>query len=171
LAEAPSALTDRGLDCLGVLAEDAMLAGPRVSEMARALDATYLYEDGDSDEVAEHLMIGPISSDPGQPYFGRHERKAVITRFDKTDVQLAALESPGLTCLILSGGQQPSPYILDRVQSEESPILLTRHGTVAAMRTLEDLYGATRLGGREKLERLRTLSKGLSGDKLSALLD
>ena len=169
LAEAPSLLASRSLGCLGALAEDALLAGPRVSEVARALEATFLSEDGDLDEVAEHLMIGPISSDAGEPYFGRHQWKAAITRFDKTDVQLAALASPPLACLVLTGGQQPSPYLLDRVQSEEVPVLLTRHETVEAMRVLEGLYGATRLGGPRKLERLRELSREMDWGKLSAL--
>ena len=170
LPEAPAVLAGFDLDCLGVLPEDGLLAAPRVGELARALQATYLYEDGDPDAVAEHLMIGSVGADPGQPYFGRHERKAAITRFDKTDVQLAALASPPLACLILTGGQEPSPYLLDRVQSEEVPILLTRHETVAAMQVLGEIYGATRLGGPEKLERLRQLSKGLDSEKLSALL-
>jgi hypothetical protein len=149
-------LIEQGLPCLGVLPEDRALASPRLEEVARVLEAEYLVAANDPDEVIDHFMIGSIASDPGQRYFARIERKAVVTRFDKTDLQLAALNTP-LACLILTGGQQPSPYVLDRVRTEKAAVLLTSRDTVGAMRTLEELFGTTRFGGSCKIERIGEL--------------
>lgn len=149
-------LIEQGLPCLGVLPEDRTLASPRLDEIARALDGEYLVEPEDPDEVIDHFMIGSIASDPGQSYFARREHKAVITRFDKTELQLAALNTP-LACLILTRGQHPSPYLLDRVRTEEAAVLLTAQDTVGSMHTLEELFGATRFWGRRKVERIGEL--------------
>ena len=154
--DAARLLIEQGLPCLGVLPEDRTLASPRLDEIARALDAEYLVEAEDPDEVIDQFMIGSIASDPGEPYFARIGRKAVIARFDKTDLHLAALNTP-LACLILTGGQQPSPYVLDRVRTEAAAVLITSRDTVRSMRTLEELFGATRFGGSRKIERVGEL--------------
>jgi BioD-like phosphotransacetylase family protein len=151
-----AALEAKGLPALLVLPEDRILAGPRLGELARALEASFLCDGADENEVIERVMIGSISHDPGGPYFSMHERKAVLTRFEKTDVQLAALNTP-LVCLLLTGGRQPSPYLFDRAQSVGVPVLLTARNTVAAMEVLGEVYAEARFGGERKLERLREL--------------
>jgi hypothetical protein len=149
-------LIEKGLPCLGVLPEDRTLASPRLAEVARALDAEYLVEPEDPDQIIEHFMIGSIAHDPGQAYFARREDKAVLTRFEKTDLQLAALNTP-LACLILTGGQQPSPYLFDRARTEEAAVLLTARDTVGAMHAVGELFGTTPFGGPRKVQRMGEL--------------
>lgn len=151
---ARTAIQTRGIDCLGVLPEDRLLAGPTVREMEEALHASPLVEKGEQDEAVEFVMLGPISADPGQPYFLQHGSKAVLNRFDKMDLHLAALATEP-DCLILTGGQQPTPYLLDRVAGSdlEITVLLAPDNTVRTMETLDELYGRTRFSGRRKLAR------------------
>ena len=156
LSKVRAALEVKGPRPLLVLPEDRTLAAPRLGELARALEASFLCDGADEDEVIERIMIGSVASDPGAPYFSMHERKAVLTRFDKTDVQLAALCTP-LVCLLLTGGQRPSPYLFDRAQSLGVPVLLTARSTVDAMEALGEAYAGARFGGARKLERLRVL--------------
>ena len=156
LSKLRAALDSQGLRPLLVLPEDRTLAAPRLGDLARTLEASFLCDGADEDEVIERVMIGSVASDPGAPYFSMHERKAVLTRFDKTDLQLAALSTP-LVCLLLTGGQQPSPYLFDRAQSLGVPVLLTARGTVDAMEALGEAYAGARFGGARKLERLREL--------------
>jgi len=156
LSKVRAALEAKGLRPLLVLPEDRTLAAPRLGELARALEASFLCDGADEDEVIERIMIGSVASDPGAPYFSMHERKAVLTRFDKTDLQLAALSTP-LVCLLLTGGQRPGPYLFDRAQSLGVPVLLTARNTVGAMEALGGAYGEARFGGARKLERLRVL--------------
>ena len=170
LPKAKSFLEGKGLVPLLLLPEDRTLAAPRLSELASALEATFLCDGSDQDEVAERVMIGSVSHDPGAPYFSMHERKAVVTRFEKTDVQLAALGTP-LACLLLTRGQQPSPYLFDRAQGLGVPVLLTARTTPEAMDALGEAYAGARFGGSRKLERLRELlAERLDAAALDTLL-
>ena len=154
LAALPALLTERGLACLAAIPEDRLLAGPTVREITEALHASPLVQDGEEDEGLEFVMLGPISADPGQPYFLQHGSKAVVNRFDKMDLHLAALATEP-ECLILTGGQRPSPYLLDRLAGSdlEITVLLAPDGTVRTIEVLDELYGRTRLSGRRKLAR------------------
>jgi BioD-like phosphotransacetylase family protein len=160
LAAVPAALEQRGLACLGALPEDRLLAGPAVRELAEALRASRLFEGGDEDEAVEHVMIGPISADPGQPYFLQHSSKAIVQRFDKMDLHLAALAAEP-DCMILTGGQSPSPYFLDRLQGSDAPVtvLLAPDDTPRTIELLDGLYGRTRFSGRRKVERAIALCR------------
>jgi BioD-like phosphotransacetylase family protein len=156
LSKMQATAASQGARPLLVLPEDRTLAAPRLGELARALEASFLCNEADQDEVVERVIIGSVGHDPGVPYFSMHERKAALTRFDKTDVQLAALCTP-LLCLLLTGGQRPSPYLFDRARSLGVPVLLTARGTVEAMAALGEAYAGVRFGGARKLERLREL--------------
>ena len=170
LSKVRAAVVTQGLPPLLVLPEDRTLAAPRLGELTRVLEASFLCDGANEDEVIERIMIGSVGHDPGTPYFSMHERKAVLTRFDKTDVQLAALGTP-LVCLLLTGGQRPSPYLFDRAQSLGVPVLLTARNTVDAMEALGEAYAGARFGGARKLERLRDLlTQHLDTAALEALL-
>src|SRR5262249_54742819 len=99
-------LDEAALPLVATIAEDKVLYAPTIGEIVRTLDAELLLGDEAEDQVIEHLMIGPVSSDPGQPYYAREGNKAIITRSDKTDLQLAALQTD-TDCLILTGGFNP----------------------------------------------------------------
>jgi BioD-like phosphotransacetylase family protein len=154
LNAAEAELRERGLACLAALPEDRLLAGPNVREMAETLRASRLVEEGEEEEGLEYVMLGPISADPGQPYFLQHGRKATINRFDKMDLHLAALATEP-DCLILTGGQAPSPYLLDRLAGSglDITVLLSPEGTVRTVELLDELYGRTRFTGQRKLDR------------------
>ena len=156
ISKVRASLEAQGLHPVLVLPEDRTLAAPRLGEVAKALEASFICDGADEDEVVERVMIGAVGHDPGPPYFSRHERKAVLTRFEKTDVQLAALGTP-LVCLMLTGGQRPSPYLFDRAQGIGVPVLLTARSTPGAMEALGDLFAEVRFGGQRKIERLREL--------------
>ena len=155
---ARKALEDLGLRCLAVLPEDRLLAGPTPREMAETLHASRLVDTGEEDEAVEFVMLGPVSADPGQPYFLQHSSKAVVNRFDKMDLHLAALATEP-DCLILTGGQQPSPYLLDRLGGGDTnvTVLLSPENTVRTVELVDELYGRTRFFGRRKVARVSDL--------------
>jgi hypothetical protein len=162
-ARVTSAVEARSLPLLGVLPEDRLLAHPTVRELAEALHASRLVDSGDEEEAVEYIMLGPISSDPGQPYFMSHPHKAVINRAEKMDLHLAALATEP-ACLILTGGAlnpTTGPYLLDRVAGSglEISVLLCQEGTVRAVELVDDLYTRTRFAGRRKLERALELAR------------
>jgi BioD-like phosphotransacetylase family protein len=158
LDAAAAALRERGLTPLAVLPEDRLLAGPNVQELREALRASPLFEGADEGEAVEWVMLGPITADPGQPYFLQHGSKAIVNRFDKMDLHLAALATEP-DCVVLTGGQQPSPYFLDRLRGSDAAVtvLLAPDGTVRTAELLDELYTRTRCSGRRKLQRAHEL--------------
>jgi BioD-like phosphotransacetylase family protein len=136
-----------------VLVEDRTLAAPAVEDVAQALHGRWIVETESKGSI-DRVMIGTVASDAASPYFGNRERKCVITRFDKTDIQLAALLTD-LELLVLTGGGEPSPYLVDRVQSarEDIGVLLVDADSVDAMHTIEPLYGRSPFDGAGKMMR------------------
>ncbi len=166
---AREALVAAGLPVLAVLPEDRTLYAPTVADLIEALEAEVILGEPDLDQAIEHVLVNPVSADPGQPYYARRRHKAVITRSDKTDLQLAALQTQ-TDLLILTGGVPPSPYTIDRAAGEEVPLLLTRVGTREAVSRLEDVYARSRFAGEAKLERMRALLEAEADQNVVAAL-
>jgi hypothetical protein len=160
LQAARSLIDGRGLRCLAVVPEDRLLAGPNVRELAEALHASRLVEGEQQEEAVEYVMLGPISADPGQPYFLQHGSKAVVNRFDKMDLHLAALAADP-ECLILTGGHPPSEYLIDRVTNSDGrvTVLLSPEDTVRTIALVDDLYNRTRFAGERKVARAADLMR------------
>lgn len=170
VAQAQAALDDAALPALAVLPEDRLLYAPTIGEIADLLHARLLLGEEAEDTVIEELMIGPISADPGQPYYTRRGHKAVVARSDRTDSQLAAMQSD-TDCLILTGGFNPSPYTLDRASNEEIALMVAPGDTQTTLRALEEIYGRSRFVSETKLERMAELLKdALDFEPISAAL-
>ena len=141
------------------LNEDRCLAGFSVSEARSALNAEVLVKGDDGDPTCDHLVIAPISSDAGQPYFRRFPAKAVVVRFDRTDMHLAAMQTE-VECLILTGGRRPMDYLFDAATAKGVPVLLSRTDTENTIIALEGIFDRTRFHGERKLERMAGLLEG-----------
>jgi len=149
-------LTNDGLRPLALLPEDRILAAPGVAEIRDALGAETLAA-SDEDDSIEDVVIAPIYTDPARPHFGRFGRTAIFTPSYKTDLMLAAIES-GTVCLVITGGHQPSHYVIDRVQHQPTNILLApQPTTVAAINALGNAWTKSRFRGAEKIERMQAL--------------
>lgn len=171
IEEARAALTAGPVPVLGLVPEEIGLYAPSVLEIADVLDAEIILGEPAEGEIIERMMIGPVTVDPGQPYYARPRgRRAVITRSDKTDLQLAAMHT-AIDCLILTGGMVPSPYTIDRAADAEVRVLLTKADTRGAVDLLEDIYRKTRFSGEEKLETmLKLLDEHLDWQPLMSAL-
>lgn len=155
----------------GRLAEDRLLAAPTVGALIEASRARVLArsEAGEQD-VCEHIVVSPIASDPNDAHFARYSRKAVVARSEKVDSALAALRTD-TRCLILSGGTDPSPYIVDRVASDRRvTLLLAPEGTIETVRDIEGTFGRSPFSGEEKAERAGELMRGALSDEALAIL-
>jgi len=67
--------------------------------------------------------------------FRKQINKAVITGGDRTDIQLAALET-STTCLILTGNLHPSPLIVKQAEEFGVAILLVPLNTIETVETV-----------------------------------
>ncbi|MES0360342.1 MAG: DRTGG domain-containing protein, partial [Anaerolineales bacterium] len=127
-----------------------------VTELIDVLHAKVLTEHASLDAYVETLTIGAMTADVALHRFREYTNKAVITGGDRTDIQLAALET-STTCLILTGNLQPSPLIVKQAEDFGVAILLVRDNTMETVEAIERIFGKTRLGQPDKLAEFESL--------------
>lgn len=136
---------------LGVLPSVPRLSALTVEELIRRLDAQVLTRTVNRQALVENFSVGAMTIDAALARFRRQPNKAVITGGDRTDIQLAALET-STTALILTGNLHPSPLVLQQAEALGVAVLLVKHNTIDAVGQIEAAYGKTRLAEPEKLE-------------------
>ena len=153
------------------LPEDRLLAAPTVGRLIEASRARVVTRSAEGERaVCQHIVVGAISHDSDEPYFRRFPRKAVVTRAEKVDIALSALRTD-TACLILCGGSDPSPYLLDRVAAlGTTTVLVAPEGTVETVRDIEGTFGTVSFGGQAKIDRIGELMSAAFDDTLEDLI-
>ncbi len=149
-------LEERGIRVLGILPEDRLLFSASVSEVAEHLHGEVLNCPERLGELVENVMAGAMCVDSGLEYFSRKSNKAVITRGDRADIQLAALET-STKCLVLSGNMRPIPNILYRAEEQGVPIIVVGTDTLSTAAAFGEVFGKARFHHEKKLERLKEI--------------
>ncbi|MBI2472598.1 MAG: phosphotransacetylase family protein [Planctomycetes bacterium] len=145
-------LKKNGIDTLGVIQKDPILGAVPIREIVNTLNGNILCCEGKADELIEHFMIGAMNVESALRYFRKVSNKAVITGGDRSDIQLAALETP-TKCLILTGELYPNASILGRAQEVGVPIVVVRSDTANTLEVCENLSGFVSLHSRSKIQR------------------
>jgi len=143
-------LAEAGITFLGLLPEDRALAGLTVGELAEHLQAEVLNTPEEPVELVENLMLGAMVVDSGLEYFGRKTNKAVITRGERPDLQLAALET-STKCLVLTGNTAPNEIVLHRAEEKKVPIIVAKDDTSATVASIEAALSQVRFNQEKKL--------------------
>ncbi len=164
-------LEAKGIHVLGALPSVPRLSALSVGELVELLDAEVLTENLDPDALAESLTVGAMTAEAALSRFRRYTNKAVITGGDRTDIQLAALETSTVV-LILTGNLHPSPLIIKQSEQLGVPILLVKDNTMETVNQIEEAHGKTRLGQPEKLKTfLKLLKENTELKEIYAALD
>lgn len=142
-------LTNGGLRPLALVPEDLTLSAPSVSEIGEALGALTLFAAENENEVVEDVVIAPVYADPARPHFQRFAHKAILAPFNKTDLHLAAIETEA-ACLVITGGKDPSPYIIDRAHHGQTTLMLSAKDTPATVASLSQVWRNSRFRGENK---------------------
>lgn len=145
-----------GIKTLGVIPEERLLLTVTVSELVEQLEGEVLNSSERLDELVENFMVGAMCLDPAPLYFNIKPNKAVITRGDRADIQLAALET-STKCLILSGGIKPIATILHRAEEKRVPLIATARDTLATVAAVEEALTQARFHQEKKLKRFGEL--------------
>lgn len=149
-------IEQKGIPVFGVLPEVRSLSALSVGEIIQALDAEVLTRRVRRQALVENLTVGAMTADAALSRFRKYSNKAVITGGDRTDIQLAALET-STACLILTGNLRPSPLVVKQADEFGVAVLLVRMNTMETIEALERIFGKTRLGERAKLETYQKL--------------
>jgi hypothetical protein len=127
-----------GAIVLGVMPEIRALFSVSVGELAEHVGGSVLNSEERADELIENCMVGALSADSALSYLTLKGNKAVITRGDHADIQLAALTT-STKCLVLTGGIEPLPAVMSRARELEVPIVKVEKDTVSTMEALESV--------------------------------
>lgn len=149
-------LESRGISVFGVVPSERELSGVTVAELADDLGASLLVEDG-TDAYVERFTVGAMGADSALRHFRRTKDAAVITGGDRADIHTAALEAPGVRCLIVTGGHHPSGAVIGQATKRGVPILAVRTDTLTTIERAEETVRSGRTQDERTVERMRTL--------------
>jgi uncharacterized protein len=135
----------------GVLPSSTLLRSVSVEELVGQLGAEVLCRKDRLDLMVEKLVIGAMNVNSALKYFRQGHNMAVVTGGDRTDLQLAALET-STQCLILTGHIPPSKTILARAEEMEIPILSVDLDTLTTVEIIDHAFGQVRLHEPIKVE-------------------
>lgn len=149
-------LEKQGIPVLGMLPRSDLLRSVSVGELVKQLKAEVLCRPDRMDLMVESLTIGAMNVNSALKYFRKRSNMAVVTGGDRTDIQLAALET-STQCLILTGHLPPSSTILSRADDLEIPILSVDLDTLTTVEIVDRAFGQVRLHEPVKVQCIRQL--------------
>ncbi len=144
---------EKGIAVLGVLPESRQLLGVTVGEIARAVDGEIINFKDKAGELVENVMLGAMSPDSGRDYYNRLRNKAVVTRSERSDMQLAALET-STKCLVVSG-KKPTTSVMVKSEDKKVPVIVANKDINEIVSGIErSLAGA----GFQQLQKLQAMT-------------
>ncbi|ADD07026.1 DRTGG domain protein [Natrialba magadii ATCC 43099] len=149
-------LETSGVTVFGIVPSERSLSGVTVETLADELGGTLLVEDG-ADAYVERFAVGAMGADSALRYFRRTKDAAVITGGDRAEIQTAALEAPGVRCLILTGGHRPSGAVIGQAAEKGLPIISIQTDTLTTVERAEDIVRSGRTRDAATVDQMKTL--------------
>jgi BioD-like phosphotransacetylase family protein len=137
-------LDGHDIPVLGVVPAERELSGVTVADLTDELGGDLLADDAGTDAIVERFLVGAMSGESALSHFRRTKDAAVITGGDRADVQTAALDAPGVRCLVLTGGHRPPGAVLGKAAEKGVPVLSVNADTLTTVERAEE----TVRGGR-----------------------
>lgn len=149
-------LERQGIPVLGMLPRSPLLRSVSVRELVNQLQAEVLCRSDRLDLMVESLTIGAMNVNAALGYFRKRNNMAVVTGGDRADIQMAALET-STQCLILTGHMPPQPFILNRAEELEIPVLSVDLDTLTTVEIIDRAFGQVRLHEPIKVQCIQQL--------------
>src|SRR3990172_9169125 len=136
-------LEEAGLRLLGVISEEWSLMAVTIADVAEGILGEVTVAAERRLDLVEHLMLGTLTSDSIAPYFRRYRRKAVISRGDRPDVQLAALRTD-VACLVVTGELEPDADVVYRAEERQVPVVRVHRDTLSVASDRDAVFSPRR---------------------------
>lgn len=143
-------LKNHNIDVLGVIPENLEMKAPTVREIYKRTTSRILTGEDKLDNLIENFLVGAMTPESALTHFRRSLRKAVITGGDRTDIQLAALQTD-TSALILTGNIYPDVRVIARAEKLGVPVLLMPYDTYTTIQNIEFLTGRIRSSDTKKI--------------------
>ncbi|MFL2639980.1 MAG: DRTGG domain-containing protein [Dehalococcoidia bacterium] len=136
-----SKLSKENIPPLQVVSQNRELNSRSFGEVIEYLNGDVVAFPENLNRPVNTVMLGALALDGGIYYYGKYSEKIVITRWDRPDLQMPALNT-GCQGLILTGGNGPIPYVLNRINELQTPVAVVPNGTVAVATSLSQGFFA-----------------------------
>ena len=164
-------LEERGVPVVGVLPFERRLRAVRVELVVEELGAEVLVT-GDPEAEVERFLVGAMGGEAALRYLRRIPGQlGVVTGGDRADIQAAALASPRVRVLILTGGLRPERAIITQAAERGVTVALAPQDTMTVAEAAEGLLGRLPLSGTRQLALVDQLVReGIDIERLLELL-
>ena len=161
-------LKESGITVLGLIPEDRTLLSLTVKQICENLEGVFFAGEEYGEDLVEGYMVGGFGMDPGEYIFSKQDKKAVVVRGDRPDVQMSALET-NMECFIMTGGLEPIEYVKYEAEEEEVSIIIVNSDTLETMDKVGSLQKYAEFDHKEKLSKFKDLiSKHVDVEGLKA---
>lgn len=162
-----------GIDLLGCLPEESILANATLGQICKTIKGHFLNGRERSRRRVKNIIIGAMNSSHVMEHF--KPGTLVITPGDREDVILAALSTTSLSemdgnslaGLVLSGDLTPSTPVLELLKHSDLPVIASRHDSYAVASGIHSMTVKTLPGDVEKIDKIQTMiEKHVEVDRL-----
>ena len=144
-----------GVNVLGVLPESRSMLGVTVGEICMAINGDIILFKDKANDLVENVMLGAMSPDSARDYFSRLRNKAVVTGYQRADMQLAALETS--TRLLIVTGQKPSTSVMVKAEDKKVPVIVAQKDAGDVIRGIEQALASARFHHPQKLQAMSAM--------------
>lgn len=163
-------LKRKKIPVLGVIPHNTILGSVMIGDIVKRLGADVLCCRDKLDELVEHFLIGSMQVNKVIEYIRKTRNNAVIVGGDRSDVQLAAIETKA-KCIILTGNLYPNEIVVSKAEMKGVPMCVARGDTYTVAKIVGDLSRKLRLREKEKIETgVRIIDEGVDFGLLYRLL-
>lgn len=151
-----SVLKDKSSRILGLLPRDRALSAITLGDLIKGLQAKPLNEFDRMDDLVENIMAGSHGVDPGLYYYSQRDKKVVVLRSDRPDMQIAALRTPTLA-MFLSGKGHMYNEALFQAKANNIPVFSVSGSTEEVIEKISQVIKPVPFYGMKKVERIGKL--------------
>lgn len=152
-----------GLNLVGAIPEESLLAHASLGQIARTIKGTFINAREKSRRRVKRVVIGAMNSEHVIEYF--QQGTLVITPGDRADVILAALSTTSLSGrdgntlagMILSGDLLPEHNVRQLIEESDMPVIATSLDSYAVASAIHTMTVKTLPGDQEKIDRIQHL--------------
>ncbi|MGV3531694.1 MAG: phosphotransacetylase family protein [Chthoniobacteraceae bacterium] len=156
-------LSRLGIDLLGCIPSEPILANPTLGQISKTTKGVFLNGKERSRRRVKKVIIGAMSSSRVMEYF--EPGTLVITPGDREDVILAALstcslsqlDGNSLAGLVLSGDLMPNTPVLDLLKSSDLPVISSPLDSYSVASGIHSMTVKTLPGDVEKIDKIQAM--------------
>ena len=149
-------LEEKGLSILGIFLSDPIIMAVTIGELAATLNGEVLCCKHRLNDLVERFSVGTMNVESALKYFRKVKGKAVITSGDRSDIQLAALETD-TKCVILTENLRPNNEIVTRAKERDIPIMVVEADTLTVIEQVESIMSMLRIRDERMIRRAAEL--------------